>query len=63
MRHPHHSLRERLGGSLALFAGVVLVGSMGSSCNLDPVHRAGVNNLGAEQPDPYPPESRVSPPR
>ncbi len=57
MRHSHHSLRERIGGSLALFAGVLLVGSMGSSCNLDPVHRAGVNNLGDEQPDLYPPES------
>jgi hypothetical protein len=57
MRHPHHSLRERLGASLALFAGVVFVASMGSSCNLDPVHRAGVNNLGDEQPDLYPPES------
>ena len=57
MRHPHHSLRERVGRSLGLFAGVVLVGSLGSSCNLDPVHRAGVNNLGAEQPGLYPPES------
>jgi len=57
MRHSHHSLRERLGASLALFAGVALVGSMGSSCNLDPVHRAGVNNLGDEQPDLYPPET------
>jgi hypothetical protein len=57
MRHPHHSIRERLGKSLALFASVVLVGSLGSSCNLDPVHRAGVNNLGDEQPGLYPPES------
>ena len=31
---------------------------MGSSCNLDPVHRAGVNNLGDEQPALYPPESQ-----
>lgn len=58
MRHPHQGLRERIGGSLALFAGVVLVGSMGSSCNLDPVHRAGVNNLGDEQSALYPPESQ-----
>ncbi len=57
MRHPHHSLRERVGRSLGLFAGVVLVGSLGSSCNLDPVHRAGVNNLGDEQGGLYPPES------
>ena len=57
MHHPHHTLRERLGKSLMLFAGVALVGSMGSSCNLDPVHRAGVNNLGGEQGALYPPES------
>jgi hypothetical protein len=50
-------LRERIGGGLTLFAGVVLVASMGSSCNLDPVHRAGVNNLGDEQGDLYPPET------
>ena len=61
MRHPHHSLRERLGASLALFAGVALVGSMGSSCNLDPVHRAGVNNLGDEQPRSLPAGDRVPP--
>lgn len=38
-------------------AGVSLVAAMGSSCNLDPVHRAGVNNLGPERDDLYPPES------
>src|SRR5512140_2589683 len=40
--------------------GVALVGCVaygGSSCNLDPVHRAGVNNLGGEQADLYPPET------
>jgi hypothetical protein len=45
---------------LAAFAGllgVALVASVGSSCNLDPVHRAGVNNLGGEQADLYPPET------
>jgi hypothetical protein len=40
-----------------LFASVALVASVGSSCNLDPVHRAGVNGLGAEEADLYPPES------
>lgn len=56
MRLSHHSL--------TLFAtrglGVALVGCVaygGSSCNLDPVHRAGVNNLGGEQADLYPPET------
>src|SRR5262249_31879540 len=34
-----------------------LVASVGSSCNLDPVHRAGVNNLGPENSDAYPTES------
>jgi hypothetical protein len=51
------SLRLRIGAALGVFAGVVMVGSLGSSCNLDPVHRAGVNNLGAEQGNLYPPES------
>lgn len=31
--------------------------SIGSSCNLDPVHRANVNNLGDENADLYPPET------
>jgi hypothetical protein len=31
--------------------------SIGSSCNLDPVHRASVNNLGDENANLYPPES------
>jgi hypothetical protein len=51
--HPHHQAPFRL--ALAL-VGVVVVG-VGSSCNLDPVHRAGVNNLGAENAAAYPPES------
>jgi hypothetical protein len=38
-------------------AGALLVAGMGSSCNLDPVHRAGVNNLGEENSAAYPPES------
>ena len=38
---------------------VALLGmaGLGSSCNLNPVHRAGVNNLGPERDDLYPPES------
>ena len=55
---PHRpSLRARIGSALGLCGGVVLVASMGSSCNLDPVHRAGVNNLGEEQSAQYPPQS------
>lgn len=50
-------LRERLGKALGVFGGVLLVASLGSSCNLDPVHRAGVNNLGDEQDALYPAES------
>jgi hypothetical protein len=44
----------------AAFGAMALVASLGSvtsSCNLDPVHRAGVNNLGPEDGDSYPPES------
>jgi hypothetical protein len=33
------------------------IASFASSCNLDPVHRAGVNNLLEENPDLYPPET------
>jgi len=36
---------------------VAVVVGLGSACNLDPVHRAGVNNLGDELTDLYPPES------
>lgn len=41
-----------LGGAV-----VLAVASIGSSCNLDPVHRAAVNGLGPEDPELYPPES------
>jgi hypothetical protein len=34
-----------------------LLASIGSSCNLDPVHRSAVNNLGPENSDAYPPTS------
>jgi hypothetical protein len=51
------SQRARIGLGLSVFGGVLCVAGLGSSCNLDPVHRAGVNNLGSEQPDLYPPES------
>lgn len=50
-------LRERIGRGLMAAAGFVAVASFGSSCNLDPVHRAGVNVLGDERDDLYPPES------
>jgi len=43
---------------LSWLAGLAVVASVGSSCNLDPVHRASVNNLGSEQSDLYPPESQ-----
>jgi hypothetical protein len=55
---PHEpDLRTRIGSGLGLLGGVLLVASVGSSCNLDPVHRAGVNNLGDEQSNLYPVES------
>ena len=44
-------------GSLIAAAGVFLVAGVGSSCNLDPVHRAGVNQLGNENGGQYPPET------
>jgi hypothetical protein len=50
-------LRERFGSALISVGGVVLVASMGSSCNLDPVHRTNVNQLGDERDDLYPVES------
>ena len=52
------SLRARAGSGLMTLSGVVLLASMGSSCNLDPVHRAGVKNLGDEQGELYPTESQ-----
>lgn len=42
---------------VALFGSLVGLSGLGSSCNLNPVHRAGVNNLGPERDDLYPPES------
>ncbi|MBX3189265.1 MAG: hypothetical protein KF819_19735 [Labilithrix sp.] len=56
-RLPTLSLRSRIGKLLMTLAGVGAVAGMGSSCNLDPVHRAGVNSLGDEAEDLYPPES------
>jgi|GEM_PF-901180 len=56
-RRPSRDLRDRLGGALLTLGGVLSVAGMGSSCNLDPVHRAGVNLLGDERDDLYPPES------
>jgi hypothetical protein len=56
MRLSHHSLTLVVTRGL----GIALVGCVaygGSSCNLDPVHRAGVNNLGGEQAALYPPET------
>jgi len=47
----------RLRSITMTLSGVALVASIGSSCNLDPVHRAGVNNLGPENGDAYPTES------
>lgn len=45
------------GSRSASLAGTFLVAGVGASCNLDPVHRAGVKNLGPERDDMYPPES------
>jgi hypothetical protein len=39
-------------------SGIALVASIGSSCNLDPVHRASVNALGGENADAYPIQSQ-----
>ncbi len=47
----------RLRSTFLTLFGVALVAGAGSSCNLDPVHRAGVNNLGPENSDAYPPTS------
>lgn len=47
-----------LQSKLTWLGGLALVAGLGSSCNLDPVHRASVNNLGSEQSDLYPPESQ-----
>ena len=45
--------RARVLAAAACFA----LASVGSSCNLDPVHQAGVDGLGPENPDLYPPDS------
>jgi hypothetical protein len=42
---------------LALLASALGLAGLGSSCNLNPVHRAGVTNLGPERDDLYPVES------
>lgn len=42
---------------MTILSGIIAVASFGSSCNLDPVHRAGVNTLGEERDDLYPVES------
>lgn len=54
MQHPRETSRASL---WMVLSGVVAVASFGSSCNLDPVHRAGVNTLGEERDDLYPVES------
>ncbi len=43
--------------STALVAAGVFVAGIGTSCNLDPVHRTSVNRLGEERSDQYPPTS------
>jgi hypothetical protein len=50
---------QRRGAATRLVAAgsLVALASVGSSCNLDPVHRAGVNGLGPENGDLYPVES------
>ena len=40
------------------FLSIAVVASVGSSCNLDPVHRSAVNALGEEQGDLYPEKSQ-----
>jgi len=47
----------RLFSRLFVAASVLAVAGIGSSCNFNPVHRAGVNNLGPERDDLYPVES------
>ena len=50
-------LRSCVGRGLMVSAGMVFLAGFGSSCNLDPVHRAGVKNLGDENSGQYLPES------
>jgi hypothetical protein len=47
----------RLLSRLSVVVSVLAVAGIGSSCNFNPVHRAGVNNLGPERDDLYPVES------
>ncbi|AKU94478.1 hypothetical protein AKJ09_01142 [Labilithrix luteola] len=47
------SLRHRL----SMLAAMIGVASFGYSCNLDPVHKAGVDSLGEENSAAYPPET------
>jgi hypothetical protein len=49
--------RTGIGTHLLTALTLLAIGSAGSSCNLDPVHRAGVNSLGPEAADLYPVES------
>src|SRR5438552_16958685 len=42
---------------IALATCLLGTAGLGGSANLNPVHRAGVNNLGPERDDLYPPES------
>ena len=44
-------------GRVLAAAACVALASIGSSCNLDPVHSAGVSGLGPENADLYPPDS------
>ncbi len=41
----------------AVLCGLPFLATLAVSCSLDPVHRAGVKNLGTEQSNLYPPES------
>jgi hypothetical protein len=45
------------GNQFLAFTGIVALLSVGSSCNLDPVHKNNVKALGEEQANDYPPES------
>lgn len=49
--------RSRVAKGIGALLGVVTIVTMGSSCSLDPVHRAAVDSLGEERSDLYPPES------
>ena len=57
MSQQQTSLRSRIGNGFMTVSGFVLLLGVGSSCNLNPVHRAGVNNLGDENDGNYPVES------